>query len=142
MVVHDFKRRLMFMQSSVSSASSAYHAEVLVLDWASKHAERLLWSGVDWCSDALVVVKEINATLDPSGWSSRFSIYCIRNRFDRFDWELGWSPRQSNIVADLLIKLSLESGCPACFDEFSVSFLPSVLLNPLNADCISAGSAL
>ena len=50
------------MESQIFTSTSARLAEVQALDWAMQLAVERKWDKVEWISDALEVVKEIQAS--------------------------------------------------------------------------------
>lgn len=77
MVERDDQGSLIFFQTIVIPALSAYHAELLALDWVSAYAESLSWKYLVWCSDAKLIVDDINTRVDPNGWFSRIPILSV-----------------------------------------------------------------
>ncbi|KAF3442329.1 hypothetical protein FNV43_RR16245 [Rhamnella rubrinervis] len=105
-----------------------------VLGWVIGYAEKYAWQKVVWEIDAKEVVKEVMAEKDPMAWSLFENFLPIKSRFVTFDWEIKWSPRLSNAVADAIAKFTSLNSCYISIDKFSLESLPKEILAKLVQD--------
>lgn len=111
--------------SAMDSALSAREAETKALRWASDIAVREEWKQVQWVSDALNVVKEINSSHAPEGWNTRYDMIKIKDNFKRQDWKLEWTCREENCAADAIAKVSFKFNCCLDLNGSNLDTLPT-----------------
>lgn len=102
----------------------SFDAEFKVLEWASGLIEEKGWGNIMWSSDALMVVKEINAKNSPNDWSASNDLLVIRCRFETNKWRMSWNARTSNILADLIAKNTASSNIPLFFYVYNLKDIP------------------
>ncbi|KAF3441346.1 hypothetical protein FNV43_RR15260 [Rhamnella rubrinervis] len=92
------------------------------------------WCNVIWNCDAKKAVEDIAAEVEPIGWDTYHEVLAIRRRLSNSNWVLEWSHQESNFVADLVAKFSLESMSCVFADEFSVPSLPFNIVDRLASE--------
>lgn len=127
MVVWDEDGLLVMACSKVSSASSAYEAEMKTVEWAVTSAARKPWNKLMFSSSALTVVNEMKSSNDPNGWYMKESVFSIRAMLNSKGWELYWNARSSNFFADCLVKSTLAISCNFLFPSSNLGNLPKDL---------------
>ncbi|KAF3438107.1 hypothetical protein FNV43_RR20863 [Rhamnella rubrinervis] len=78
---------------------------------AEVKAPKCAWKIVFWNVYACKLVREVLGVSDRICWETRYDILSLRRSFSRPDWLLEWSPRETNVLADLAAKFSLVNGC-------------------------------
>lgn len=84
MIMRDHRGRHQFSTVKAIASDSAKGAEFCAIEWTAELATLKGWQQVEWSSDALNVVKEINSPQDPTGWDTTYTSLMIRNKFSFF----------------------------------------------------------
>ncbi|KAF3454661.1 hypothetical protein FNV43_RR05109 [Rhamnella rubrinervis] len=103
------------------------HSSALV--WALEIAKVKAWTQVCWSSDALNVVKEVEANSEPCCWDTRYLLLLCKSLLKEMNWNLTRNAGSSNTVADAAAKFTLSSNNCILFSFFD-------LLDPVLPDCI------
>ncbi|KAF3436461.1 hypothetical protein FNV43_RR23553 [Rhamnella rubrinervis] len=108
--LHSQLGRVWYLASKLDLAYSPTEAELKAIEWAFELAVEKNWSKIIWSSDALNVVKEILSSSNPSLWEIRYSVLYCRSLLRQNEWKMEWNARSSNVVADCVAKVSLNSN--------------------------------
>lgn len=97
-------------------------AEIKALVWATNYALVENWRRIAWKSDAQPVVNQVLTAEEPTIWKTRTDILKLRQKFQREDWNLIWSKRDSNRLANATAKLSVKLKITFCCLDLSSEF--------------------
>ena len=117
----------------------AAQAELKALEWASGKANKLGWTNVLWCSDAINLINDVISVLEPIGWKSRDDLIAIKHRSKDRCWRFSWTSRETNMLADLVAKHSLINLSNLLFVA-PLSNLPLSFLKQIWIDCAGVSS--
>ena len=138
-VARDHSGKLIYIASSMEPVMVAAQAELKALEWASGKASELGWTNVLWCSDAINLINDVVSVLEPIGWKSRDDLIAIKHRSKDRCWRFSWTPRETNMLADLVAKHSLVNLSNLLFVA-SLSNLPLSFLKQIWIDCAGVSS--
>lgn len=89
-------------------------------------------------TDAIKVIKDVEVSSQPRGWSTCQEILSICRMLNHCDWKLEWCFTGTNILADLLAIHSLSYSVSVLVDEFTLGELPSSFVPMAQAEKLAA----
>lgn len=86
------------------------------MEWATNYVVNCSCVQVVLNLDVVNLIRDINLTIDPTNWHTRYLVLAIRKNFVGRDWVLCWASRVTNELTDIVVAQIFNLGSTFCFD--------------------------